>query len=169
MAWQEQSPAFHKGEEQLPNTWDSKCQQGSISVRSAKGLGFPSPWLWNSNFTDYSDSTSLIRPPDNSQSTYYVIFSLILYYTHLSVKYNDLISQIYKLWLAIHLKITSYLPLVRYVRYLRQAQMFALCCQPRETVWKKKIIKIIEHQPLNQQERKIFPWKGIQKDQRSVW
>lgn len=159
MVWQERSSVFCKGQEQLLNTWDSKCQRGSISVHSVKGLDFPSPQLCNSNFTDYSDSTSLIRPPDNSQSTYYVIFSLILYYTHLSVKYNDSISQIYKLWLATHLKITSYLPLVWYVLYLRQAQMFALCCQRRETVWekKKKIIKIIEHQPLNQQERKIFP------------
>lgn len=99
--WQEQSPVFCKGKEQLLNTWDSKCQQGSISVHSARGLVFPSPQLENSNFTD---STSLIRPPDNSRSTYYVIFSLILYYTHLSVKYNDSISQIYKLQLAIHLK-----------------------------------------------------------------
>lgn len=157
MVWEEQSPAFYEGKEQLLNTWDSKCQRGSISVHSAKGLDFPSPQLYNSNFTDYSDSTSLIRPPDNSQSTYYVIFSLILYYTHLSVKYNDSISQIYKLRLATHLNITSYLPLVWYVLYLQQAQMFALCCQRRETVWGEKKIKIIEHQPLNKQERKIFP------------
>lgn len=135
MVWEEQSPVFYKGKEQLLNTWDSKCQWGSISVHSAKGLDFSSPQLYWSNFTDYSDSTSLIRPPDNSQSTYYVIFSLILCYTHLSVKYNDTILQIYKLKLANHLNITSYLPLVWYVHYLQQAQMFVLCCQQRETVW----------------------------------
>lgn len=104
MVWEERSPVFYKGKEQLLNTWDSKCQRSSINVHSAKGLDFPSPQLYYSNFTDYSDSTSLIRPPDNSQSTYYVIFSLILYYTHLSVKYNDTILQIYKLLLATPLK-----------------------------------------------------------------